>query len=112
MKLGFVICSNFLFNFSNLNVESSLNSLKMTNENLNKLCIDELDPMLNVVMRCKHDFLLNLQTFWSKLNSTKNWGRWKGESEKKELGVRGEVVWSLRGKRKGWSGAVRANHAS
>ncbi|WMV34105.1 hypothetical protein MTR67_027490 [Solanum verrucosum] len=40
----------------------------MANENLNKLCMDESDPMLNVVVRCKHRILLNLQTSWSKLN--------------------------------------------
>ncbi|KAG5626737.1 hypothetical protein H5410_011955, partial [Solanum commersonii] len=40
----------------------------MTNENLNKLCMDESDPMLNTVVRCKHIILLNLQTSWSKSN--------------------------------------------
>ncbi|KAG5591319.1 hypothetical protein H5410_041833 [Solanum commersonii] len=40
----------------------------MANKNLNKLCMDESDPMLNVVVRCKHGILLNLQTSWSKLN--------------------------------------------
>ncbi|KAK4720320.1 hypothetical protein R3W88_018658 [Solanum pinnatisectum] len=40
----------------------------MTNENLNKLCMDESDPMLNALVRCKHGILLNLQTSWSKLN--------------------------------------------
>ncbi|KAG5577093.1 hypothetical protein H5410_057227, partial [Solanum commersonii] len=40
----------------------------MTNENLNKFCMDESDPMLNVIVRCKHGILLNLQTSWSKLN--------------------------------------------
>ncbi|KAG5617992.1 hypothetical protein H5410_017816 [Solanum commersonii] len=40
----------------------------MANENLNKLCMDESDPMLNAVVRCKHEILLNLQTSWSKLN--------------------------------------------
>ncbi|KAG5601648.1 hypothetical protein H5410_033018 [Solanum commersonii] len=40
----------------------------MANENLNKLCMDESDPMLNAAVRCKHGILLNLQTSWSKLN--------------------------------------------
>ena len=40
----------------------------MANENLNTLCMDESNPMLNVVIRCKHGILLNLQTSWSKLN--------------------------------------------
>ncbi|KAG5596504.1 hypothetical protein H5410_037736 [Solanum commersonii] len=29
----------------------------MANENLNKLCMDESDPMLNVVVKCKHEIL-------------------------------------------------------
>ena len=37
----------------------------MANENLN---MDESDPMFNIVVRCKHGILLNLQTSWSKLN--------------------------------------------
>ena len=41
---------------------------EMTNSKLNKLCVDESDPMVNVVVRCKHGIFLNLQTSWSKLN--------------------------------------------
>lgn len=35
---------------------------------LNKLCMDESDPMVNAVARCKHGILVDLQTLWSKSN--------------------------------------------
>lgn len=41
----------------------------MTNTKLNKLCMDEGDPMLSAEVRCKHDILLQMQTSWSDRNS-------------------------------------------
>ncbi|KAM3395582.1 hypothetical protein P3S68_004588 [Capsicum galapagoense] len=35
---------------------------------LNKLCMDETDPMINAEVRCKHDILLQIQTSWSDRN--------------------------------------------
>ncbi|XP_059310703.1 uncharacterized protein LOC132062074 [Lycium ferocissimum] len=42
--------------------------LEMANNLLNKLCMDEEDPMLNSVVRCKHGILLKMQTSWSDRN--------------------------------------------
>ncbi|KAM3203110.1 hypothetical protein P3L10_030736 [Capsicum annuum] len=42
---------------------------EMINLKLNKLCMDESDPMVNVVVRYKHGILVDLQTSWSKSNS-------------------------------------------
>nr|XP_016484628.1 PREDICTED: uncharacterized protein LOC107805148 [Nicotiana tabacum] len=41
----------------------------MANTKLNKLCMDEDDPMLNAEVRCKHGILLQMQTSWSDRNS-------------------------------------------
>lgn len=43
--------------------------LGMANTKLNKLCMDEDDPMLNAEVRCKHGILLQMQTSWSDWNS-------------------------------------------
>ncbi|KAH0655142.1 hypothetical protein KY285_030024 [Solanum tuberosum] len=40
----------------------------MSNAKLNKLCMEESDPMLKTIVRCKHGSLLHMQTSWSKLN--------------------------------------------
>ncbi|OIT26922.1 hypothetical protein A4A49_58745, partial [Nicotiana attenuata] len=40
----------------------------MANINLNRLCMDDEDPMLNVQVRCKHGISLQMQTSWSKRN--------------------------------------------
>ncbi|KAK4709668.1 hypothetical protein R3W88_004181 [Solanum pinnatisectum] len=40
----------------------------MANADLNKLCMEESNPMLKAVVRCKHDVLLHMQTSWSKSN--------------------------------------------
>ncbi|KAM3359332.1 hypothetical protein P3S68_019042 [Capsicum galapagoense] len=36
---------------------------------LNKLFMDETDSMSNAEVRCKHDILLQMQTYWSDCNS-------------------------------------------
>ncbi|KAM3308537.1 hypothetical protein P3S67_010281 [Capsicum chacoense] len=36
---------------------------------LNKICLDKEDRMLNTKMRCNHDLLLHLTTSWSDNNS-------------------------------------------
>ncbi|KAM3306471.1 hypothetical protein P3S67_013341 [Capsicum chacoense] len=41
---------------------------EITNSKLNKLCMDESDPMVNAVVRCKHGILVDLQISWSKSN--------------------------------------------
>ncbi|KAG5581722.1 hypothetical protein H5410_052349 [Solanum commersonii] len=40
----------------------------MANADLNKLCMEESNPMLKAVVRCKHGVLLHMQTSWSKSN--------------------------------------------
>nr|XP_016441949.1 PREDICTED: uncharacterized protein LOC107767454 [Nicotiana tabacum] len=40
----------------------------MTNTKLNKLCMDEDDPMLYAEVRCKYGILLQMQTSWSDRN--------------------------------------------
>ncbi|WMV26942.1 hypothetical protein MTR67_020327 [Solanum verrucosum] len=40
----------------------------MANADLNKLCMEESDPMLKAVVQCKHGVLLHMQTSWSKSN--------------------------------------------
>ncbi|KAK4373345.1 hypothetical protein RND71_008729 [Anisodus tanguticus] len=40
----------------------------MANTLLNKLCMNEEDPMINAEVRCKHDILLKMQTSWSDSN--------------------------------------------
>ncbi|KAG5587379.1 hypothetical protein H5410_047813 [Solanum commersonii] len=40
----------------------------MSNAKLNKLCMEESDPMLKTIVRCKHGSLLHMQTSWSKSN--------------------------------------------
>ncbi|PHU22665.1 hypothetical protein BC332_07772 [Capsicum chinense] len=41
---------------------------EMRKYELNKLCMDETDPMINVEVRCKYDILLQMQTSWSDRN--------------------------------------------
>jgi len=40
----------------------------MTKSELNKLCMDENDSMINAEVRCKHGILLQMQTSWSDRN--------------------------------------------
>ncbi|WMV49368.1 hypothetical protein MTR67_042753 [Solanum verrucosum] len=40
----------------------------MANADLNMLCMEESDPMLKAIVRCKHGVLLYMQTSWSKSN--------------------------------------------
>ncbi|WMV55027.1 hypothetical protein MTR67_048412 [Solanum verrucosum] len=40
----------------------------MSNAKLNKLCIEESNPMLKTIVRCKHGSLLHMQTSWTKSN--------------------------------------------
>ncbi|KAG5570860.1 hypothetical protein H5410_060626 [Solanum commersonii] len=67
----------------------------MINENLNKLCLDKSDPMLNVVVRCKHEVLLNFQTSWSKLNSGREfWSCPCYDVDKEEVDPRSSFIFS------------------
>ncbi|KAF3651982.1 putative disease resistance protein-like [Capsicum annuum] len=43
-------------------------NMEMRKYELNKLCMDETDPMINAEVQCKHDILLQMQTSWSDRN--------------------------------------------
>jgi len=77
-KIEFRVC-----NFLEFHIEQSKSSpirqldfffhfvllgLVMSNAKLNKLCMEESDPMLKTIVRCKHGSLLHMQTSWSKSN--------------------------------------------